>query len=140
MPILAAHHLLLPILFFIIVDNLRVVWAQQSSAGQDTLIGIVGRDFVMMGADSSTSSGGGIALTSSNIDKVAVIHDGNACLTAKDSAWFDFSRESMEQQAVAAGFAGDVGDGEQRAYMHWQYIQTMKFLLKTHSILFSTHS
>lgn len=94
----------------------------------------------MMGADSSTSSGGGIALTSSNIDKVAVIHDGNACLTAKDSAWFDFSRESMEQQAVAAGFAGDVGDGEQRAYMHWQYIQTMKFLLKTHSILFSTHS
>lgn len=67
----------------------------------------------MMGADSSTSSGGGISLTSSNIDKIAVIHDGNAVLSDKDRECFDMSRESMEQQAIAVGFAGDVGDGEQ---------------------------
>ncbi|KAL3756771.1 hypothetical protein ACHAWU_003521 [Discostella pseudostelligera] len=127
MPTLSAHHLLLPILFFTIVDNLRVAWAQQSSAGQDTLIGIVGRDFVMMGADSSTSSGGGIALTSSNIDKIAVIHDGNACLTAKDRGWFDFSRESMEQQAVAAGFAGDVGDADRLIGLLKTHAQIMEY-------------
>ena len=106
------YHLLFLILFTF-VDNIRVSWAQQSSAGQDTLIGIVGRDFVVMGADSSTSTGGGISLTSSNIDKIAVIHDGNAVKSGTGMDFFDLRRESLEQQAIAAGFAGDVGDGEQ---------------------------
>jgi 20S proteasome alpha/beta subunit len=110
----SVYHLLI---LFIIVDNIRISWAQQSSAGQDTLIGIVGRDFVMMGADSSTSSGGGISLTSSNIDKIAVIHDGNTLTSHKDRRYVDVIRESMEQQAIAAGFAGDIGDGEQASNM-----------------------
>ena len=35
--------------------------AQSSAAGQETLIGVVGRDFVVLGADSSSSSS--LALT-----------------------------------------------------------------------------
>ena len=106
------------LILFIIVDNIRISCAQQFSAGQDTLLGIVGRDFVLIGADSSTSSGGGISLTSLNIDKIAVIHDGNTLLSSdKDRRYVDVSRESMEQQAIAAGFAGDIGDGEQASNM-----------------------
>jgi len=42
-----------------------------SAAGQDTLIGIVGQDFIMIGADSSVSQS--IALTASNLDKIAIL-------------------------------------------------------------------
>lgn len=113
MAVVPGYHRMLFLILFTIAENIRVSWAQQSSAGQDTLLGIVGRDFVMMGADSSTSTGGGISLTSSNIDKIAVIHDGNAASSDKGREFFDLRRESLEQQAIAAGFAGDVGDGEQ---------------------------
>ena len=44
-----------------------------SAAGQETLIGIVGRDFVMLGADSSVSQS--IALQSSTVDKISVVVD-----------------------------------------------------------------
>jgi len=40
-----------------------------SAAGTETLVGIVGRDFVLLGADSSVSQS--IALTASNLDKIA---------------------------------------------------------------------
>ena len=107
------HRLLL--LLFAICD---ISNAQQSAAGQDTVIGIVGRDFVMMGADSSSSGGGGIALTSSNIDKIAVIHDGGVSgdyiLDGRGGDYLsrnDSTRRSSEQQAIAVGFAGDAADG-----------------------------
>jgi len=72
----------------------------------------------MMGADSSSSGGGGIALTSSNIDKIAVIHDGGKGLLMvsnndhDDGDGSDFGRESLEQQAIAIGFAGDAADAD----------------------------
>ena len=66
----------------------------------------------MMGADSSSSGGGGIALTSSNIDKLAVIHDGKGSVVFDDATSMSYnSRESMKQQAIAVGFAGDTADG-----------------------------
>ena len=112
------HHLqqlrrLYLLLTIFVVDIICISYAQQSAAGQDTLIGIVGRDFIMMGADSSSSGGGGIALTSSNIDKLAVIHDGNkGSVVFDDATSMSYnSRESMNQQAVAVGFAGDTADG-----------------------------
>lgn len=107
------------ILFFFSV--LCTSYAQQSAAGQDTLIGIVGRDFIMMGADSSSSGGGGIALTSSSVDKLEVVHDGgHVVLSGKtpesdiidDAHHYNMSRESMKQQAVVVGFAGDLADGK----------------------------
>lgn len=97
----------------VLLNQICSAWAQQSAAGQDTLIGIVGRDFVMMGADSSSSGGGGIALTSSNIDKIAVIHDGRGGVLDGDGMGRrDSSRDSFEQQAIAVGFAGDAADAD----------------------------
>ena len=119
------HRLLLVLL--LIANDAPASHAQQSAAGQDTLIGIVGRDFVMMGADSSSSGGGGIALTSSNVDKIALVHDGwrgrrrSASNDEEDDGddgrmmghrLDDFFRSSSEQQAIAVGFAGDAADGE----------------------------
>ncbi len=93
--------------------------AQQSAAGQDTVIGIVGRDFVMMGADTSSSGGGGISLTSSNIDKLAVIHDGGGVAFHDDNAMnndcISKRRRSLEQQAIVVGFAGDAADADRMA-------------------------
>lgn len=69
-----------------------------------------------MGADTSSSGGGGIALTSSNIDKIAVVHDGRGVMNVDGSnigSGCASSMESLEQQAIAVGFAGDAADGKQ---------------------------
>ena len=104
------------LLILTILSNIICSYAQQSAAGQDTLIGIVGRDFIMMGADSSSSGGGGIALTSCSVDKLAVIHDGLGLSDVRscsdDNTSSNYRRESMKQQAVAIGFAGDVADAD----------------------------
>lgn len=100
------------------------IHAQQSAAGQDTLIAVVGPDYVMMGADSALSGGGGIALASSDVDKLVLIHDGGVCTdvrvkrtveTLDDlgcSVFDNCSSSSLEQQATLVGFAGDAADGE----------------------------
>jgi hypothetical protein len=96
-----------------ILTNNSITLAQQSAAGQDTLIAVIGRDYVMMGADSSSSGGGGIALlssTSSDIDKLAVVHDGLSCSSVRrkeDDAIF-----ALGQQAILVGCAGDAADGK----------------------------
>jgi len=74
----------------------------------------------MMGADTSSSGGGGISLTSSNIDKLAVIHDGggddalnNILHTDNDISSDCLSnKRSVEQQAIVIGFAGDAADAD----------------------------
>jgi len=75
----------------------------------------------MMGADTSSSGGGGISLTSSNIDKLAVIHDGggddalNNILhsdNGRSSSDCLSNRRSVEQQAIVVGFAGDAADAD----------------------------
>ena len=76
------EHIIMPnrrrllLALLLLADGAPTSRAQQSAAGQDTLIGIVGRDFVMIGADTSSSGGGGISLTSSDVDKIALVHDG----------------------------------------------------------------
>ena len=44
-----------------------------SVAGQETLIGITGRNFIILGADSSRSSS--LSLTSNDVDKINIIID-----------------------------------------------------------------
>ena len=90
-----------------------VVCGQQSAAGQDTLIGVVGRDFVLIGADTAASSGG-ISITSTAVDKIAVVHDGGMFLSPGDASdnVESLRREGLSQQAIAVGFAGDIADGE----------------------------
>ena len=54
-----------------------------NAAGQETLVGIVGSDFVLLGADSSLSQS--IALTG-NLDKIAVVLDRTLIAAAGDAA------------------------------------------------------
>lgn len=71
------------------------------AAGQETLVGIVGENFVLLGADSSVSQG--LALTASNLDKIAPIvepfrpGDGSASLH-----YF-----ALQQQAIVVAAAGN---------------------------------
>ena len=78
-----------------------------SAAGQETLIGVVGRDFIMLGADSSTSSS--VALTSSNLDKIRVLSDPFPTGRDRhdDGNWL---AESWTQQTIAAAAAGASAD------------------------------
>ena len=80
----------------------------------------------MMGADTSSSGGGGISLTSSDIDKLAVIHDGGGDTAVNHALYHDDNdmnidciskrrRRSLEQQAIVVGFAGDAADADRMA-------------------------
>lgn len=146
--------LLALIIVVVSTNDLVAVQAQQSAAGQDTLIGIVGRGFVMMGADSTSSGGGGIALTSMNVDKIAVIHDGwtgslkrrglsrycknkegdddRASLSMMtddddDDDDYNFNQKSLEQQAIAVGFAGDAADADRLIGLLKTHLQVREY-------------
>jgi 20S proteasome alpha/beta subunit len=89
---------LLLLLFSLLFPSAFVV--ASSAAGQETLIGIVGRDFVMLGADSSVSQS--IALQSSTVDKISVVVDP-----------FPSSCEKRDgQQTILAAAAGDAADSD----------------------------
>lgn len=77
-----------------------------SAAGQETLIGVVGRDFIMLGADSSLSSS--ITVTTSNVDKLNVLVDP---FPNQSRCGMGHSNE-YEQQAVIVASAGDAADGD----------------------------
>ena len=156
------------VVVIVVSTNDHVVQSQQSVAGQDTLIGIVGRGFVMMGADSSSSGGGGIALTSMNVDKIAVIHDGwtggrksrilsgylknkegdgdgapMSTTTIDDDEgghddydrgegpdnddYYHFNQKSLEQQAIAVGFAGDAADADRLIGLLKTHVQVREY-------------
>jgi 20S proteasome alpha/beta subunit len=79
------------------------------AAGTETLVGIVGKDFVLLMADSSVSQS--IALTASNLDKIATISDpfpndkiNNELGNAK--------QQHRRQMAIAAAAAGDAADSD----------------------------
>lgn len=78
-----------------------------SAAGQETLVGVVGRDFVMIGADSSVSQS--IAVTASNLDKIAILvepfppEDDRTRLVPNHNNW---------QQTIVAAAAGNSADAD----------------------------
>ena len=57
-------------LFFAVVSS-ACNFVKASAAGQETLIGIRGKDFIVLGADSSSASS--ITLTSSQVDKIKIL-------------------------------------------------------------------
>ena len=71
-----------------------------TAAGTETLVGIVGKDFVLLGADSSVSSS--IALTARNLDKIAVLIDPFPSIEEVP--------DSSSQQVICAAAAGDSAD------------------------------
>lgn len=99
-------------------SKLAIVEAS-SAAGQDTLIGIVGRNYILLGADSSLASS--ITLTSKNVDKIKIIsnpfpNDRKKCdsFSNVDSCGNNQSdsRDGREQQIIAVAASGNVPDSE----------------------------
>ena len=84
-----------------------------SAAGTETLIGIVGKDFVLLGADSSVSQS--IALTASNLDKIAHLVDPfpNAYQKSEpNESSQPASSQPKRQQTILAAAAGDAADSD----------------------------
>jgi 20S proteasome, alpha and beta subunits len=95
-----------PLLLLILSGSIQchVVVTASSAAGQETLIGIKGKDFVLLGADSSASSS--ITVTSSSMDKITLISNP-----------FPFHgprrrRQQQQQPIIAVASAGDKADCE----------------------------
>ncbi len=84
----------------------RPIDASQA-AGQETLVGIVGKDFILLGADSSVSQG--IALTASNLDKIAPLVEpfpnGRSALRTQQQS-------QQQQQSIVAAAAGDAATSD----------------------------
>jgi len=100
-------------------SNLFWVAEASSAAGTETLVGIVGKDFVLLGADSSVSQS--ISLTASNLDKIAPLVDPFPEIYQGDSSSRnDNESEHLQkqwerrkrQQAIIAAAAGDAADSD----------------------------
>lgn len=103
-PILSLFHLLL---FFYIILHQKV---SSSVAGQETLIAIKGQDFIILGADSSSSSS--ISLTSNNVDKIKIIIDPFPYNNNERNDNSDNKRYTSGQQVIAVASAGNLADNE----------------------------
>jgi 20S proteasome alpha/beta subunit len=84
------------------------------AAGTETLLAIVGRDFVLIGADSSVSQS--IALTASNLDKIAVLVQPFLPRTNNAQQQQQPPRPPRRhlhwQQTIVAAAAGDAADSD----------------------------
>jgi len=89
--------------------QLQVGLVCASSAGMETLVAVVGQDFVMIGAD--TTSVQSIVLTSSDMDKIRVVSDPFPCaensIGKKDTTK---ERGATKSPIVALAAAGDLAD------------------------------
>ena len=93
------------LLVTVAIALLVVTTDASSAAGTETLVGIVGKDFVLLGADSSVSQS--IVLTASNLDKIAHLVDpfpSNAENNKNDLL--------RRQQTILAAAAGDAADSD----------------------------
>mmetsp|Transcript_18810 Transcript_18810/g.21810 ORF Transcript_18810/g.21810 Transcript_18810/m.21810 type:complete len:402 (+) Transcript_18810:92-1297(+) len=104
---------------FISTATTRTLLVEASSAaGTETLVGIVGKDFILLGADSSVSQS--IALTASNIDKITPLVDPFPDRRQKTKFGVK-TRKSINkiqqkrrrrQQTIVAAAAGDAADSD----------------------------
>ena len=93
----------------------HVDYVTASVAGSETLIGIVGKDFVLLGADSSISQSS-ISLTANNVDKIALVsnpqqvyHDEEMTIH-NDGTGGTLLRNPQQQQTIGVAAAGDSAD------------------------------
>jgi len=102
---------------------LVIVVEGSQAAGQETLLGIVGKDFILFGADSSLSQG--VSLTTSNVDKIIPLvnpysstgsssSSSTTTTTTKATTFNGFGskshrqyQQSHRQQCIVAAVAGD---------------------------------
>jgi 20S proteasome alpha/beta subunit len=87
----------LPLLLLLLLTCSNNHSAQASqAAGTETLVGIVGKDFILLGADSSVSQS--ISLTASNIDKIAPL---------SEPIMYDATNSNSNCPCIVAAAAGD---------------------------------
>ena len=96
-------------LFLISIPNPKLLtWASQA-AGSETLIGIVGQDYILLGADTTTTSS--IAVLGRNLDKIPILIDpfphGN-----RHGLKNHQGRREEQQQVIACAHAGEAADGD----------------------------
>jgi 20S proteasome alpha/beta subunit len=102
--ILTTFGTMLHLLIRVLIALVSTWQARASAAGKETLVAIVGPDYVMLGADSSISQS--IALKASNLDKIAVLVDPfPSGRPDRGTAASPFS-----QQTIVAAAAGDAAD------------------------------
>ena len=93
--------------------NVIVVVEGSEAAGTETLVGIVGKDFVLLMADSSVSQG--YALQASNLDKIAPIShpfpQGTTTTTGRRNNR-NKQQSQHQQMAILAAAAGDAADSD----------------------------
>lgn len=89
-------------LFVLLLLDLPTTLAS-SAAGTETLVGIVGKDFILVGADSSVSQS--ISLTASNLDKIAALSEPFLQTDTR-------SATPWQQQTIVAAAAGDAADSD----------------------------
>lgn len=90
--------------------------AASQAAGTETLIGIVGKDFILLGADSSVSQG--YALAASNRDKIAHLVEP---FLDNDDERTTTTTSQQQQQAIVAAVAGDVATSDRLIRMLQAY-------------------
>lgn len=101
--------LLLFILLVLLQFQLAPTQASQA-AGLETLVGIVGKDFVLLMADSSASQN--VALTASNVDKIATLSDPFPKEEEESRISSSKSAFGRRQLAIAAAAAGNAADSD----------------------------
>ena len=90
------------LLFVLSCHYFQYTLASQA-AGTETLVAVVGEDFVLVGADSSVSQS--ISLTANNMDKIAIL--------SEPFVWEDpRERSPNAQQTILAAAAGDAADAD----------------------------
>jgi 20S proteasome alpha/beta subunit len=97
------------LLFVSIASSFLLPVSLASQAAQaETLVGIVGNDFVILGADSSVSQS--ISLTASNVDKISILSEPFPAIGDDDNNNDEIL--PWAQQAIVAAAAGDSADSD----------------------------
>lgn len=78
-------------------------------ANQETLIGITGRDFVLLAADSSISGQGSISWQSHKVDKIRLLQGGVAAASAGDVADSDRLLQMLQAHCAIREWEGGMG-------------------------------
>ena len=103
------HHPIMRPLLLLLTIWYQTTITYATAAGQETLIGIRGPDFIILGADSALSSRSSLALTASNMDKILLLVDPMNTGACKDKV---LPRRMYQQQTILAAAAGDPADAD----------------------------
>ena len=108
--------------YILVLMSFLLISLSDSSSGPSTLIGIVGRDYVLLGADTTHSGNGGIAVTSSDIDKIYKISDGPThpmlAAVAGDLANVQRFVHSLKAQAMIREYQDGIGNDVNYVYLN----------------------